>query len=153
MKKYVILILVVFCCGCDGIRLSPGQAQKENAWLHNRTTQLAAEMAEKENASDELQSLTNLGQEQSRAFVSYFGLPNEYPKADTVYQVLSSKNIALAETANTEALQRPDQWQAADGILEAGIAIAGIAGGAWGLKISSFLKEARAKSQALKEVV
>ena len=44
--------------GCDSLRLAPNEAQKQNAWLHNRTAAVTAETARAENVSDKLQALT-----------------------------------------------------------------------------------------------
>ncbi len=43
-KVLVTLILPCFLlAGCDSLRFAPSEAQKQNAWLHNRTTTIAAE--------------------------------------------------------------------------------------------------------------
>jgi len=139
--------------GCDSLRLAPSEEQKQNAWLHNRTTAIAADTARREQTSPELQSLTKLSELQSRAFTSYCGLPKEYPQAETAQDVLAQSNWTLAETALAESVERPDPWQVADSVLEIGIGISALLGGVYGTRAVRFLKDARTKSQALKEVV
>jgi hypothetical protein len=57
----VVLILSWFMlCGCDSLRFAPGEAQKQNVWLHARTAIIAAETARDEAASEKLQALTKL---------------------------------------------------------------------------------------------
>jgi len=75
--------MLLLFAGCDSLRFAPNEAQKQNAWLHNRTAIVTAETARAEEASEKLQALTRLGEVQSRAFASYCGLPEEFPKAET----------------------------------------------------------------------
>jgi hypothetical protein len=148
-----VLIFVLFTAGCDSLRLAPSEQQKQNAWLHNRTTAAAAETARVQSTSSELQALTQLAEQQSQAFTAYYGLPQEYPQAQTNEQILSQANRDLAKTATTESAARPDPWGVADSLLEFGIGITALLGGVYGTRIAGFLKDARTKSQALKEVV
>ena len=60
--------------------------------------------------------MTKLSEPQSRAFVSYYGLPEEFPKADT-----AESNFQLADAAITESAKHPDGWDATDNVLELGI--------------------------------
>jgi len=150
---WVALVLMCLTAGCDTLRLAPSEQQKQNAWLHNRTAAVAAEAAKAEQSSQELQALTQLSELQSRAFTSYCGLPQEYPPAETTEQILGESNWQLANTAVTESAQRPDPWQVADSVLEFGIGIAALFGGVCGTRAVRFLKDARTKSQALKEIV
>lgn len=155
MKK--ILTVPILSCllfaGCENLRFAPGESQKQNAWLHNRTTTVAAESAKAEDASQELQALTKLSQLQSRAFTSYYGLPKEFPQADTGEDILAQSNWQLAEKTVRESLERPDAWQVADSALELGIGVCALLGGVYGTRAIGFLKEARAKSKALQEIV
>jgi hypothetical protein len=144
---------MLFCVGCEGIRFAPSEAQKQNAWVHNRTVAIASQTAQSEQSSEKLQELTKLSETQSQAFVAYYGLPEELPKADTVEDVLSESNKQLAATAIEQSKQRPDAWDIADSTLELGIAIAGLFGGAGAIRVMSFLQQAKAKSNALKEIV
>jgi hypothetical protein len=97
--------------------------------------------------------LTKLSEAQSEAFVVYCGLPEELPKANTAQDVLSESNKQLAATAIKESGQRPNAWDIADSTLELGIALAGLFGGVYATRIAKFLQEAKAKSNALKEIV
>ncbi len=156
MKKLLTRALLVFCLilsGCDTLRFAPGEEQKQNAWLHNRTTFAAAQQADLQDCSAELKSLTKLSELQSRAFVSYYGLPEKFPQADTPEQILAESNFQLADTSIAESAQRPDGWQVADNVLELGIGICALLGGVCGTKAVSFLKDARTKSQALREII
>ena len=156
MKKSVIVVAVVFVvllAGCGSLRFAPGEAQRQNAWLHNRTAQMAADVARTEDTSSELQGLTKLCEVQSRAFTADYGLPAEFPPADTVDAILTESNQQLAGLALAEAGQRPDVWDLADGMIDLGIAAAALFGGVYGVKVARFLKEARAKSKALREII
>lgn len=149
----MIAMLALSACGCNGLRLAPSEQQKENAWLHNRTAAVAAETARTEQTSQELQALTKLSELQSRSFTSYCGLPKEYPQAETTEQILAESNWQLAQTAQAQSTERPDPWQIADSALDIGIGICALFGGVLGTRALRFLQEARAKSQALKEIV
>jgi len=147
------LAVTLFVAGCDSLRLAPSEQQKQNAWLHGRTTVLAAQTAQSEETSPELQALTRLSELQSRSFASYFGLPKEYPAAESAEDVLAQSNWQLADAALTESAQRPDPWQFADAMLELGIGVCALFGGVYGTRAVRFLKDARTKSQALQEIV
>ena len=139
--------------GCEGIRFGPSETQKQNAWVHNRTAAIASQTAQAEQSSEKLQELTRLSETQSQAFVAYCGLPEELPKANTAEDVLSESNRQLAATAIAQSKQRPNAWDIADSTLELGIAIAGLFGGVYATRIGKFLQDAKAKSNALKEIV
>jgi hypothetical protein len=149
----VAFVFGVFLVGCDSLRFAPGEAQRQNAWLHNRTAAVAAEQARREAASEELQALTGLGELQSRAFISYCGLPKKFPQADTAEQILSESSFQLAEAALSESAERPDAWQVADNVFELAIGISALLGGVYGTRAVRFLKESRVKTKALKEMV
>lgn len=155
MKRYlaVIIILGFLLVGCDSLRFAPGEAQKQNAWLHNRTAQMTADMARTQNTSKELRGLTSLCALQSRAFVSYYGIPKEFPQAQTTEDILAESNWQIARTALTESNQRPDVWQLADGALELAIGVAALFGGVYGTRVVRFLKQTRTKSNALREII
>ena len=141
MKKSVIVVAVVFVvllAGCGSLRFAPGEAQRQNAWLHNRTAQIAADVARTEDTSSELQGLTKLCEVQSRAFTADYGLPAEFPPADTVDAILTESNQQLAGLALAEAGQRPDVWDLADGMIDLGIAAAALFGGVYGVRIYFF---------------
>ena len=149
----IIALMGLVTCGCDSLRLAPSEQQKQNAWLHNRTTAVTADAARSEEASPELQSLTKLSELQSRAFTSYCGLPKEYPQAESAEDILAQSNWTLAQTALSESVERPDPWKVADSVLEIGIGISALLGGVYGTRAVRFLRGARSKSQALKEIV
>jgi hypothetical protein len=117
------LVVVLLVGGCDSLRFAPSEQQKQNAWLHGRTTSLAAQTARSEETSAQLQALTRLSELQSRSFASYFGLPKEYPAAETTEEVLAESHWQLAGDVLTESAQRPDPWQVADAMLELGIGV------------------------------
>jgi hypothetical protein len=148
-----LLVLTFLTAGCDSLRFAPSEQQKQNAWLHGRTTALVAETARVEQTSQELQALTRLSELQSRAFTSYCGLPKEYPRAETAQEILAQSNRQLADAALTESAERPDPWQVADSALELGVGLFALLGGVYGTRAVRFLSDARAKSQALKEII
>jgi hypothetical protein len=152
-RAWVALVLLLAVAGCDSLRLAPSEQQKQNAWLHNRTAAVAAETAKAEQGSQELVALTQLSELQSRAYTSYCGLPKEYPQAQTTEQILGESNWQLASAATTESAARPDPWQVADSVMEFGIGLCALLGGVCGTRAVQFLKSARTKSQALKEIV
>lgn len=151
--QFCIVIALFLITGCDSLRLAPSEQQKQNAWLHNRTSAVAADTARSEEASSTLQSLTKLSELQSRAFTSYCGLPKEYPNAETPEEILAQSNWTLAQTALAESVERPDPWAVADSVLEIGIGISALLGGVYGTRAVRFLKDARTKGQALKEII
>ena len=154
--KTVVFISAYMClllAGCDSLRFTPSETQKQNAWLHNRTAIVTAEMARAEETSQTLQALTQLGEVQSRAFSTYCGIPKEYPPAETAEDILSESNFQLAGTALKESTERPDPWQVADSMLEMGIGICALLGGVYGTRAVGFLRQAKTKSNALKEII
>ncbi len=146
-------MLTLLTAGCDSLRLAPSEQQKQNAWLHNRTAAVAAETARAEQTSQELQALTKLSELQSRSFTAYCGLPQEYPQAETPEQVLAESSWQTANAALAQSAERPDPWEAADSVLEVGIGVCALFGGVLGTRAVRFLQDARAKSQALKEII
>ena len=153
MRRICAVCILVFLGGCESFRFAPTEEQKQNAWLHNRTAILAAETAEDEFASDKLQALTKLSENQSRSFVAYNGLPQQFPNAETVEEVLSETNMKITSEATIQSAQRPDIWQLTDSTLELAIAACSVLGGVYGTKAIRFLGQARTKSKALKEVI
>ena len=148
-----ILVLCLFgLCGCHGFRYAATEAQKDNAWLHGRVCAMASEAAVDEKSSQTLCDLTALAAEQSTAFVIDYGLPDDVPTADSV-EALFAQGPAAAEAAQADASVKPDVWIVADGAIQLGIALAGLVGGAYGIRIAGYLKTAREKSKALKEII
>jgi hypothetical protein len=155
MKKNLVVfsIAMILLAGCESLRFAPSEKQKQNAWLHNRTAMVATEAAKSENTSEKLRLLTQLSELQSRAFVSYCGLPREFPLADTAEEILAQSNWQLAKTVFQESADRPDGWQLADNVFELAIGISALLGGVYGTRAVRFLKDARTKTQALKEII
>jgi hypothetical protein len=154
--RRIFTISIVLCflsAGCESLRFAPTETQKQNAWLHNRTATITSETAKSEDTSEKLQALTKLSELQSRAFVSYAGLPKEFPQAETAEDVLAQSNQQLAKTALAESAERPDTWQVADSILELAIGVCALFGGVYGTRAVQFLREAQTKSKALKEII
>ena len=153
MKKVLLMAgLVVGVAGCGGIRFAATEGQKGNAWVHWRVCGLAQEAARSEKASAGLVDLTALAARQSEAFVLDYGLPRQRPAMETVEAAIAN-GTPLAQQAVADAQRRPDVWVLADAAMELGVGIAGLLGGVYGLRIATFLKQAREKSSALKEIV
>lgn len=152
-KLFVAVVLVFLFSGCDSFRFAPGEVQKANAWLHNRTAQMTADAAKAEAVSSELVELAALSEIQSRAFVADYGVPKEFPPAATVEDVLSASSSSLAAAAISLSSDRPDVWDLADGAIQLGIGIAGILGGVYGIRATQFLRHAGQKSRALREII
>jgi hypothetical protein len=153
VRLFIYACMCLLLAGCDSLRFAPTEAQRQNAWLHNRTAIVAAETARAENSSEKLQGLAQLSEVQSRAFSSYYGLPKEFPQAETAEDILSESNWQLAETALQAGAERPDAWQVADSALELGIGICALLGGVYGTRAVRFLRDAGGKSQALREII
>jgi hypothetical protein len=153
---YALVTYSLMCfllAGCNSLRFAPTEAQKQNAWLHNRTATISVDTARAENASEKLQALTQLSELQSRAFSSYYGLPKEFPQADSAEEILAESNWQLTQTALQQGADRPDAWQVANSMLELGIGICALLGGVYGTRAVRFLRETRAKSKALQEII
>jgi hypothetical protein len=156
MRRFLASLLLGFyllSAGCESLRFAPSETQKQNAWLHNRTAAITAETARSESASEGLQALSKLSELQSRAFVSYNGLPKEFPQAETAEDVLAQSNWQLARVASVESAERPDTWQVADSLLELAIGISALFGGVYGTRAVRFLRDTQVKSKALKEII
>ena len=156
MRKILASLLLGFCllsAGCESLRFAPSETQKQNAWLHNRTAEITAETARSENTSAKLQDLTKLSELQSRAFVSYTGLPSEFPQAETAEDVLSQSNQQITKMALAESAERPDTWEVADSVIELAIGVCALFGGVYGTRAVRFLRDAQTKSKALKEII
>ena len=156
MKSFFVIFFmigVLVLGGCDGLRFSVSDLQKQNAWVHQQTAGMAADAAEDEKCSSKLLSLTQLCEKQSDAFVFDYGLPTEPLKCNSVNDVLAESNFTLAENAATESAKRPDVWDVADSGLELAIGISALLGGVYGTKAVTFLQTVKAKSTALKEII
>lgn len=151
--KVFMVLGCMFLFGCEGFRFAPSQQQKQNAWLHNQTAMTAAQKAKQQQCSKQLVALTELSEAQSRPFVSYFGLPEEFPPVGSVDDILAPASTELAHTALEQSAERIDGWQLADSAIELAIGVAALLGGVYGTRAVRYLAEARTKSKALKEIV
>lgn len=149
----MLLITILLGAGCDHLRFAPNEIQKQHAWLHQKTTQATAIQAKTEETSPVLQSLASRAAAQSEAITAYYGVPEELPPVATTDDILSESSLALTAAARQANLARPDPWDLADNCLEVGIAVAGLFGGALGVRAVKTLQEARQKSAALREIV
>ena len=149
----LVLVLCVVVAGCGGVRFAPSEVQKQNAYLHAKTSQMAAVLAIQEGGGETLRGLTAASAMQAEVGMAYAGLPKELPKTETIEDILSSENETITNQAHKDAVARPDPWQVTDNLLELGIAIAGIVGGVYGTKAMAGLQIAKQKSEALREVV
>jgi hypothetical protein len=175
----IIAFSGVLClCGCEGFRYAATEAQKQNAWLHREVCAAAAETAVEENTSTTLCDLTTLAHEQSAAFVADYGLPEfiSSPPVKSLKLLPCEGEVAvrpegfnvtrgywesdyfddgkrILSQANADSLRKPDAWTLADSAMDLGLALAGLVGGAYGIRIARYLKTAREKSKALKEIV
>ncbi len=149
----LLVMVAVFGGGCESLRFAPGEVQKENAYLHHRTAQMAAAEAREESVSAELAGLTSLCALQSRAFMADYGLPGVLPAAETIDDVLAESSRGIAAAALSRSSMRPDMWDVTDGLLELGFAVAGVIGGAYGIRATRFFRRAREKSKALREII
>ena len=147
------VLAAVVTGGCDSLRFAPGEVQKQNAYLHHKTVQVASMRARQESASEQLQKLTESADRQSEAIMAYYGLPREIPASDGVEELLSEENESITSMASQEAIERPDPWEAADHVFELGLALAGVVGGVYGGRAAGVIKQAKQKSQALREIV
>lgn len=134
----------VFCllfAGCQTpIRFAPSEAQKQNAQL---TYQLAvkANTAGAEAGSP----LTEQLEAGTATNSAYMGQPTTPANVEQFNEV--------NKAAQTDAGKRPNPWDTANTFLDLGIAVAALFGGGAAVKVSKFLQDAKAKSNALKEVV
>lgn len=148
-----LVVLAGLVGGCAALRPAPGEAQKQNAYLHHQTVQAAAYAAKDADAPEPLPGLLRRACEQSEAIVAYYGFPQEIPATNGVDQLVGEQNAQITRAARTRALQRVEPWDVTDQLLELGIALAGVLGGVYGGKAVSALQLARQKSQALREIV
>ena len=147
------VLAAVVTGGCDSFRFAPGQAQKQNTYLHHKTVRVASMRARQESASEQLQKLTDRASRQSEAIMAYYGLPREIPASDSVEQLLSEESESITSSARQEAIERPDPWDMADHLLELGLAFAGVVGGVYGSRAAGVIKQTRQKTRAIREIV
>ena len=124
--------------GCETLRKSPTESQKQTARLGlNATEQIR--LAGTEPQSPE----SMIAHESAKATQTYFGPPAE-PLAEP------DKVIPKAQV---QAAERSNPRDAADSIMGIGTAIALVFGGGTGVKIASAISAARKKSKALRQII
>ena len=155
MKKIALMLVVlsVFLAGCESLRFAPTETQKQNVWLHNKTAAIIAQQAKLEDSSEQLQNLSQLSEVQSRAITAYYGLPKEYPAAQTTEELFSQSNFGLAQQAMSDSSHRPDGFKMAENAMDILIGVCALFGGVYGTRAVQLLRAAKTKSLALKEVV
>ncbi len=155
MKKMIFLLVVsaVLSGGCGNLRFAPSEQIKQNAWLHEKTARMAKQTAVKENSSEKLKELTELSHVQSIPFVSYCGLPDEMPDTSGFDEITSTENETITKKARANSIQRPDVFDVTNTAMDIGLGIAAILGGVYGTRIARFIKSARQKTTALKEII
>jgi len=138
----VCFALLVSSAGCNavGVRFAPTEPQKQTAELTHDLAKIIAT----EGTDPGSEAAVKLVQG-TRAGLAYAGRPATPANADQFE--------TIAAQAHEDAIERPDPWKVADSLLELGIGVAGVAGGAYGLKFAKYLQLARAKAKALEEVV
>ncbi len=154
MKKVIsVVILLIVCSGCAAIKSAPDDAQKLNAYLLDKTTSAAAELAKKQNADEQLLKLTELSAKQSRAVLAYYGAPANVPEQVENDVLLDERVGEIAELAYTNASAGNDYRKIADNVFEIAIGLCGLFGGAFGIKAASFITVAKNKAVALEEII
>jgi len=148
-----IVVFAGLAGGCESLRFAPAETDKQNAYLHYKTTAAVSAGVKQENATEPLRDLSAQAVRQSEAILAYYGMPEELPATQTQEQLLSEENRAITEQAKLSGRERPDPWDVADHLLELGIAAAGVIGGVYGTRAMNALQLARQKGQALREIV
>lgn len=144
MRKLIIVFLafIVFCViGCEeALRFAPSESIKQTAELTNQ-------MARKINTEGTVSQSPTSRQlvKGTQVSLSYIGRPKEVPDPEQ-FETVSAQ-------AQTDAEKRPDAWEVADSMMELGIGVCALFSGVAGVKGVQILKNARAKSKALQEVV
>uniref|UniRef100_A0A6M3KQQ4 Uncharacterized protein n=1 Tax=viral metagenome TaxID=1070528 RepID=A0A6M3KQQ4_9ZZZZ len=139
-----LLLLVLFCGGCAdnsfGLRFQASEAQKESAEL----TYLLAKKVNEQGSdpqSDVSRKIVN-GTETS---LIYVGRPKQMPDV--------AEFDTINEQAGLDAAERPDVGGILDAVLELGLGITAVLGGAGGVKLAQSLRNMHAKAKGFTEVV
>jgi len=144
-KALVIIVLItltIALSGCEQFRFAATENQKLTAW---ETHQLAGRIESQgtQSGSETSQRL----KKGTAAGLAYIGAPTKFD-TDDIDSVMAQAAEDAARRPTSEQL-----WDTADGVISLGIAVAGLFGGAYGLKGVHYLSQARAKSQALRQIV
>ncbi|MHC4620351.1 MAG: hypothetical protein ACYTEQ_21590 [Planctomycetota bacterium] len=137
----IISLSLLAFSGCEeALRFAPSESIKQTAELtHGLAKKVNTEGAEAgSSASAKLV-------EGTRAALSYTGRPKVPPDPEQF--------DTIAAQANQDASARPDPWAVADSMFELAIGVSALVGGVYGTKALAYLKAAREKSQALKEII
>lgn len=155
MTKIVLTFsaIVFVCSGCGSIKAAPDLSQKLNAYLLNKTASQAASLAAEQKASEPLQELTTLCEKQSQAVAAYYGKPADLPEDFDIDSVDVDAKTRLAELAYKNASAPQSYRDIAFDMLDVGIGVCALFGGAFGIKIASFLSKAKTKALALEEII
>jgi hypothetical protein len=62
MNKWIFLLCIPLLAGCEQLRYGVNEDQRQNAWLHHRTAQIAAGLATDQNCSEQLQGVASLSE-------------------------------------------------------------------------------------------
>lgn len=145
IRVSILMGVGLMFCGCDALRLAPSEAIRQNCVLQQRTAAALVLRGQQEKVSPVMQGLAQRAVMQSEAVLAYTGFPQTMPD--------ERESEAIAAVALSEGAQRPDVWALTDSALELGLGLAGLIGGAYGVRVVRTIKQLRDKSQALKEIV
>lgn len=136
----IVALTIVFMGfnGCESLRKSPTEAQKQTAQMG-----LDATSRIRQSGTSPGSPTSVIAHESARANQIYFGLPKGPLAAPEV----------VIPAAQADAAKRPDPWETIDTALALGLAVAGIFGGAGSIKVIKFITVAQAKSKALREII
>jgi uncharacterized caspase-like protein len=121
-------------------RFAPRESQKESAEL---THQLAVRVYQE--GTHPRSPVAAQLEKGTRATTLYMGTPKNPPDPQ--------RFDATTQQAELDARDRPDPWQVADSAFEVAIGVAALFTGVGGVKAASYLRDARAKSNALQEII
>ncbi|OXU14256.1 hypothetical protein [Sedimentisphaera salicampi] len=153
MKKSAVIILTaLFAGGCGAFRLAPGEVQKQNAHLLGQTIGLTEKQAEAE-GSEKIKELAALASRQQRAVAEYMGTPEKPAYAESPDSLRSGSAGLIAQEAKLQAAAGADSGSLFDPLINLGIALFGIFGGAGAAKAAAAASVVRKKLKALEEVV
>jgi len=137
---FIAALTVIFMAfnGCQQLRKAPTEAQKQTARMGvDATEQIRI------TGTSPGSAVSVIANESAKATQTYFGPPAE-PLAEPE---------AVIPQAQIDAAERPDPWQTVDTALAFGLAVAGVFGGAGGVKVAKAIAAAQAKSKALRQII
>jgi len=137
-----ILIAFLWVAGCETLRFAPSESQKLAAFQSHLLAQQIADNGTRPDSPAAKQLVAG-----TAAALAYTGVPSKLSTADL---------DAVIKRAQHDAAKRPaaeEVWDTVDGVISLGIAVAGLVGGAYGIKGVEYLRKAKVKSKALREIV